>query len=49
MHLMFYSMKFALNWEHVRAVEGVPDGSSEGTPTFEVEMKGTFEVNWLTG
>ena len=29
MHLMFYLMMFALKYEHVGAVEGAPDGSSE--------------------
>ena len=32
-----------LTYEHVSAVEGVLDGSSEGTPTFKVEIKGAFE------
>ena len=36
MHLTFYLMTLALNYEHVSAVEGAPDGSSESTPTFEV-------------
>ena len=44
MHLTFYLMKFALNYEHVSAVEGAANGSSQGTPTFEVEMKGALEV-----
>ena len=44
MHLTFYWMKSALKHEHVSAVEGAPDGSSEGTPTFEVEIKGALEV-----
>ena len=44
MHLTFYMMTFALKYEHVSAVEGVPDGSSEGTPTFELEIKGALEV-----
>ena len=30
--------------EHASAVEGAPDGSSEGTPTFDVEIKGALEV-----
>ena len=30
--------------EHANAVEGAPDGSSEGTPTFDVEIKGALEV-----
>ena len=37
-------MKFALKYEHVNAVEGAPDGLSQGTPTFEVKIKGAFEV-----
>ena len=44
MPLTFYLMTFALKYEHISAVEGAPDGSSEGTPTFEVEIKGAFEV-----
>ena len=43
-HLTFYLMAFALKYEHVSAFEGVPDGSSEDTPTFEVEIKGILEV-----
>ena len=43
-HLTFYLMTFALKYEHVTAVEGAPDGSSENTPTFEVEIKGALEV-----
>ena len=34
----------ACKYEHVSAFEGVPDGSSEGTPTSEVEIKGVLEV-----
>ena len=30
--------------EHVSAVESVPDGLSEDTPTFEVEIKGAIKV-----
>ena len=33
-----------LKSEHVSTVEGAPDGSSESTPTFKVEIKGTIEV-----
>ena len=44
MHLTFYLMMFALKYEHDRAFEGVPDGSSEETPTFEVEIKSALEV-----
>ena len=44
MHLTFYLMKFALQYEHVSAVEGAPDGSSQGTPAFEVDIKGALEV-----
>ena len=43
-NLTFYLMIFALKYEHVNAVEGAPDGSSEGTPTFEVEIKGELET-----
>ena len=39
-------MTFALKYEHVSAFQGVPDGSSEGTPTFEVEIKGVLEVTF---
>ena len=41
---MFYLMTFALKYEHVSAVEGAPNGSSEDTPTTEVEIKGALEV-----
>ena len=33
-----------LKYEHVCGVEDGHDGSSEGTSTFEVEIKGAFEV-----
>ena len=33
-----------LKSEHVSTVEGAPDGSSESTPTFKVEIKGTIGV-----
>ena len=39
MQLTFYLMTFALKYEYVSAVEGAPDGSFEGTPTFEVKIK----------
>ena len=38
--MTFYLMTFVLKYEHVSAFEGVPDGSSESTPPFEVEIKG---------
>ena len=44
MHLTFYLMTFALKYEHASAFEGAPDGSSECTPRFEVEIKGVLEV-----
>ena len=44
MHLTFYLMTFTLKYEHVSAAEGAPDGSSEETPIFEVEIKGALEV-----
>ena len=44
MHLAFYVMMFALKYEHVSPSEGTPDGSSEETPTFEVEIKSAFGV-----
>ena len=44
MHLTFYLMTFTLKYEHVSAVEGAPDGSYEGIPTIEVEIKGALEV-----
>ena len=44
MHLPFYLMTFTFKYEHVSAVEGAPDDSSEGTPTFKSETKGTLEV-----
>ena len=34
----------ALQYEYASAVYGAPDGSSEGTPTFEIEIKGALEV-----
>ena len=33
-----------LKYEHVSAVQGAPDGSSEGTSTFAVEIKGALQV-----
>ena len=33
-----------LKYEHVSAIEGAPDSSSEGTPTFDVEIKVVLEV-----
>ena len=44
MQLTFYLMTFTLKYEHVSAVEGAPDGSSQGTSTFEVEIKGALLV-----
>ena len=43
-HLTFYLMAFELKHEDDSAFEGVPDGSSEDTPTCEVEIKGILEV-----
>ena len=37
-------MMFGLKYEHISAVEGAPDGSSEGTPIYEIEIKGALEV-----
>ena len=37
-------MKFAIKYEHVSAIEGAPDGLSQGLPTFEVEIKGALEI-----
>ena len=37
-------MKFALKYEHVSAVESAADGLYQGTPTFEVKIKGALEV-----
>ena len=37
-------MKFALKYEHVSAVENAADGLYQGTPTFEVKIKGALEV-----
>ena len=39
-------MKFALKYEHVSAVENAADGLSQGTPTFEVKIKGALEVTF---
>ena len=44
MSLTIYLMTFALKYEHVSAIEGASDGSSEDTPTFEVEIKSALEV-----
>ena len=44
MHLAFYLIRFTLKYEHVGAVEDAPEVSSQGTPTFEVEIKGPIEV-----
>ena len=43
-HLIFCLMTFALKYEDVSAVEGVSDGSSEGTAIFEVKFMGAFQV-----
>ena len=37
-------MTSALRYEHVSAGEVVPDGSSEDTSTFELEIKHALEV-----
>ena len=42
MQMTFYLMTFALKYEHVSAHEGAADDSSEGTSTFEVEIKGVL-------
>ena len=42
-YLTFFLTGFALKYEHVSVVEGVPYGSSEATPTFEVEIKSRLE------
>ena len=47
MQLTFYLMTFTLKYEHVSAVKGAPDRSSENTPIFEFEIKGAFEVRLL--
>ena len=44
MHLTFYLMTFTLKYEHASAVEGAPDGSSEGIPISEVKVKGVLEI-----
>ena len=38
--MTFYLMTFTLKYEHVSAVKGAPDRSSENTPIFEAEIKG---------
>ena len=43
-HLTFYLIMFVLKYDYVSAVEGASDGSSEGTPTYEVKIKGALEV-----
>ena len=44
MHLMFYVTMFSFKYDYVSAFEGASDDSSQGIPTFEVELKGVFEV-----
>ena len=44
MNLTLYLMTFLLIYEHVSSVEYAPDDSSEGTPIFEVEIKGALGV-----
>ena len=44
MHLAFYSMMFTLKYEHFSAVDGASNVSSEGKPTFEIEIEGALEV-----
>ena len=41
--MTFFLTGFALKYEHVSVVEGVPYASSEATPTFEVEIKSRLE------
>ena len=43
MYLTFQLMMFALKYEHISAFEGTSDGSSQVTPTFEVEIKAPLE------
>ena len=43
-HLMFYVTMFSFKYDYVSAFEGASDDSSQGIPTFEVELKGVFEV-----
>ena len=43
-HLTVYLMTSALKYKHVSAFLGVHDGLSEGTPTFEIEIKGAVDV-----
>ena len=42
--MTFYLMTFTLKYGHASAVEGAPDGSSEGIPTFAVKIKGVLEI-----
>ena len=37
-------MTFALKYEHVSAFASAPGGSSEGTSTFQVKVKGVLQV-----
>ena len=37
-------MTFALKYEHVRAFASASGGSSEGTSTFQVKVKGVIQV-----
>ena len=41
---MFSLITFALKYEHVSTFEAAHDGSSEDTPTFEVEIKGHLRL-----
>ena len=43
-HLTFFSMMFTLKYENISAVEGARNVSSEGKPTFDIEIKGALEV-----
>ena len=43
MHLTLYLMTFALKYEHVSAIEGALNGSSEDTLILSAEIKGALE------
>ena len=42
--LEWVPLMFTLKYEHISAVEGARNVSSEGKPTFDIEIKGTLEV-----
>ena len=43
-HLTVYLVTSALKYKHASAFLGIHDGLSEGTPKFEIEIKGAVDV-----